>query len=292
MNETPTGRGSVARSWILYAILAVAAIILIVQAVALVTQPKSTQVAVVDTTATARPTRTETPTMTPVPATDTPTATATATNTPKPTATATEPPTATPLPVTDTPVPPTAIPATSTPVPPTAEPVTLLQEIPISNGDLGSEYIYIRYPDGATSSGMSVTGNDGHKYRLEIGFLSTAAAQSRVQEVWSWAARGGGNWRMLVTMRESIGGWMCDDDKPVCYETDDNSGNQTLQGQMYIRDWAWRSLIDSYNAGGIMGCTSNQYYNTIQKKILKHICSGCDIPTDVPVLAFRFTRLD
>jgi hypothetical protein len=297
VSETPTGRGPNTRSLILYTILALAAIIVVVQVVALVSQGGSGKVAVAEATTTAqRPTRTSTPTFTPVPATDTPVPTATATQPPEPTATPTEP-TATPLPATATPIPPTAAPAapTNTPVPPTAtaEAVTLLQQVPVNNGEYGSENIYIRYPGNSESSNMTVTGNDGHKYQIEIGFLSSPQSVSRVQEVWSWASRGGGNWRMLVTMRDSLGGWICDDDDAVCYETDDNPGNQTLQAQMYIRSSTWRSLIDSYNSGGMMGCTTNGNYNSIQKKILKHICDKCDsIPTDVPVIAFRFTRLD
>jgi hypothetical protein len=50
-------------------------------------------------------------------------------------------------------------------------------------------------------------------------------------------------------------------------------------------------LLDSYLAGGIAATTGNQYYNEIQKEIFMYLCN-CDAAPDIPMVGFKFTRVN
>ncbi|MGI6376266.1 MAG: hypothetical protein ACOX3S_09730 [Anaerolineae bacterium] len=245
----------------------------------------------------ARATRTPTPvppTPTPVPATETPV-----------------PPTATPVPPTATPVPatPTPEPATATPVPPTATaaptrppatarpptatpaPVQVLSSIELPNVEGGNGIATINYEEwGATNSEYYVTGSDGHRYRCELGFWSSPAAVQRAQDYWKWAQRGGGAWSWVIRMRYKPNWTACSSKAGVCYEGKDNSAQLQVNSEIYIKDWAWQSLLNDYLAGGWAATTRNGHYGEIQRGIFRYVIK-ID-PPDIPVIGFRFTRVD
>ena len=278
----------------LYVILALAALVVLSQIIALAFPAKENKQANLVSTATrVRPTKTFTPTATAIP----PTATATATHTPIP-PTATQvpptetlvPPTETPVPPTETPVPPTAtkIPPTPKPKPPTAvpAPVVVLDSIQVDNGEFGKEGIYVNYQDA-----IWVTANDGHRYQCELGFLSDARALAKAQEYWTWGARGGGNWKMIVLMRTKVSWNACDSDDNVCWQMSTNNGQASFQSEVYIKSHVWESLVNDYLAGGLPATQRNGYYGQVQDAVFKAVCSACGTP-DVPIIGFRFARVD
>lgn len=243
------------------------------------------------------PTRTSTPSVTPIPAT----ATATPTNTPvtptatpvppteTPTATAT--PTDTPVPATDTPVPPppTAVPPTATPVP-----VNVLNSVEVNNGEWGNNQILVRYGDDDWSTADSeiyANGSDGHRYRVDFGFWSHPDSVTRVQDYWSYAKRGGGNWKMIIRIRTDIEGWAaCGSDDSVCISPNVNDSQATLNLDLYLKQHVWDSLLNDYLAGGWQATTNNAHYGTIQDKVFRTII---DIdPPAQPCVGFAFTRVD
>jgi hypothetical protein len=277
--------------------MVLAGLVLIGQFVALLSPaeatPKASKVAAV---VEVRPTRTQTPTSTPLPPTATPvppTATPTATVVP-PTPTP-EPPTETPEPPTATPEPPTAtpVPRTATPVPPrptavppqpTAAPVSVLASIPVDNGAFGKEGIYVNYQEE-----IYVQASDGNRYRAELGFLSSPRALQRAQEWWTWGARGGGNWKMIVLMRTKVGWNHCGSKDNVCSQTSENPGQASFQVELYIKQHVWESLVNDYIRGGQAAVQGNGYYSQIQEKVFKPVCNACGTP-DVPIIGFRFSR--
>jgi len=232
------------------------------------------------------PTATSVPTATPIPPTATPTSTPTATPLP-PTPTAT--PTATPLPPTPTPVPPTP-----KPKPPTATPVpvTILNQVPINNGEWGSEYIYIRYGDKGydnTDSPIYVTGGDGHRYRAEFGFLSHPDSIAKTQEFWGYAQRGGANWKMIIRIRQKVDWIGCGSEQNICYQGHENSSQATLNDDILIKPHVWESLLNDYLAGGWTATVGNGYYQEIQKAVFDPIIG---VVPDKPCVGFKFTRVD
>jgi len=244
-----------------------------------------------------RATRTSTPTMTPVPPTDTPVPpTATPTYTPVPPTDTPVPPTATP---TETPAPPTDTPAptrvapTATPRPPTATPVSVqvLTSIELPNVEGGNGTAVVNYESwGNLNSEYYVTGNDGHRYRCEIGFLSQPEAVKRIQDYWSYAQRGGGAWSWIIRMRYKPGWMGCGSDVGVCWEGKENGAQMQVNSEIYIKDWAWQSLLNDHLAGGWAATTRNTHYAGIQRGLFKYVI---DIdPPDIPVIGFKFTRVD
>ena len=286
-----------------YVIIALACFVLLIQFGALFLPPRPKPLAATESQAMMpRPTRTKTlvpterPTKTPLPPTATPSLTLTPvppspTNTPAPptatpvppteTPVPTDTPTETPVPPTATPVPPTAVPKPPTPVPP---PVEVLSSVPVDNGELGKNAIYVN-----DASEVYVSGNDGHRYRAEIGFLSTPESLAKIQEFWGYGGRGGGNWKMIVLLRESVSWIACTSEDNVCWETSVNSGQASFMSKVYLKSHVWTSLLNDYLAGGWQATTRNGHYHDVQASIFMPICNA--VP-DIPCVGFRFTRVD
>ena len=295
------------KSRTLYIVIALAALILLVQLIALRDPRGGDKIAMEQETATRpRPTRSftpTTPTSTPIPPTNTPTRTPTATLIP-PTATAL-PPTATPLPPTATPLPPTPtpVPPTETPIPPTATripptpkpkpptatpvPVTVLDSVEIDNGEWGKDRISVKYPEE-----IWITADDGHKYRAEIGFLSTPESLGAVQEFWGYAARGSANWKMFVLLRTKVNWTTCVAKSNTCYEIRTSSSQASVTAEIFYKDHVWKSVLRDYLAGGWHAVAGNQYYYEIQASVFHPICPHCNAVPNVPVVGFKFTRVD
>ena len=290
------GRSGAARPWPL-AILLVAAAVLVFQVAMLFLPPKGGEVAQRSTvTPQPRPTRTFTATVTPIP----PTATPTHTNTPLPTATPTatplpptatpEPPTATPEPPTATPVPPTEtpVPPKPTAVPPTATPVplTILNSIEIDNGSWGKNVFQFEYYE----DDIFVTANDGHRYRIEMGWLSSDQAVAKAREFWSYAGLGSANWKGLIDVRAKAPTWIgCDSDDAICHERWMHNSQAALYSRVWIKPHVWQSLVNDYLAGGLNAMLRNGYYQRIQEAVFKPVCNA--VP-DIPVVGFVVTRAD
>lgn len=305
MAEKEPRTGSSRRSnTVLYVIVALAALVIIVQFIFMAFPRNNGQLASNEETPTLpRPTRTFTATATTVPATNTPTPLPTSTLVP-PTATPI-PPTATPVPPTETPVPPTEtpLPPTETPIPPTPTkrpppptqppptpappPLTVMETIGVNNGEWGSENIYVN-----RKSEIWISMDDGSKWRPTFGFLSSPEAAAKVQEVWGYAARGSANWKMIVTLRAEQNWTTCVSESNVCYETDINSSQASVGVQLYFQDHVWKSLVNSYLAGGVQGVTSNEYYWEIQNAIFRPMCPHCGDPPAQPCVGISFDRVN
>jgi len=279
-------------------VIVIVILILLAQLAALVWPREGIKVAEAQPTVDvfSRPTRTPTSTDTPVPPTDTPlpTATNTATLLP-PTATPTETPvpsTATPEP-TDTPIPPTPAPTRppATRVPPTATPVPaqLLERIDLDNGEWGTGWAVVNYQttDEGVEAPIVVIGDDGNRYRMEIGFLSMPESLAEVNRMWGFGGRGGASWNLIVFMRESVQWVSCPSEANVCYESKANSGQAVLTVELYFQDRVLESLLRSYLSGGMLGVTRNEYYWEIQHAVYDPICGA--VP-EKATIAIRFSR--
>jgi len=289
-------------------LVALAALVIVIQALSLAFPAERSHTASMEeATLVPRPTRTSTPTQTLPP----PTATATATMTRIP-PTATEPPptataTATGLPETPTPsatatarptntraataAPPTAVPPTPLPPTATAAPETLLTQVEINNGEWGTNAIYVRY-DGAPSEEVSdilVKGSDGGTYRAELGFLSRPSSLARIQEYWSYAARGGANWKGFVRLYDSPNWATCSAQANVCYQKDENPAQAAITSQIYIKPHVWESLLKDYMAGGMLATLGNGYYYEIQNAVFRPIIDIA--PPGEPCVVVRFVRV-
>lgn len=279
-------------------VIVIVLLILVAQAVALVWPRELAKVAESGPTVDVfgRPTRTPTATFTPLPPTDTPVPTATNTPTPlPPTQTPTDtpvPPTATPEP-TDTPVPPTPAPTRppATRVPPTNTPVpvTLLERIDLDNGEWGTGWAVINYQRGSDGADEPVTvvGDDGNRYKMEIGFLSLPESLAEVNRFWGYGGRGSASWNLIILMRRSIDWVSCSADANVCYESQTNPGQAVLTVQLYFKEHVLKSLLRDYLAGGMMQAARNEYYWEIQNAVYTPICNA--VP-DKPTIAIRFSR--
>ncbi|MHB0857618.1 MAG: hypothetical protein ACYC5M_08620 [Anaerolineae bacterium] len=292
LNPNPSSSDKTTRN----VIIGVAAIVIIVQLVFLLLSRADSKTAMAnETPLLSRATRTPTATATPVPATNTPTATETPvppTETPVP---PTETPTQTPAPPTETPIPPTrrpatAAPPTNTPLPPTATPapLSLLNSVEVDNGDFGKGFVMVKYQD---DKEFLVKHSDGHRYRVEMGFLSSPQALSRIQEFWRYAGRGSANWRGFVFLRSSVNWISCSSDTNVCQETGIDSGQAAVNVQLFPKQHVWESLIADYLAGGMQATTRNKYIPEFQSKIFKSFCN-CDVPPEFPLIGFTFMRVD
>lgn len=134
-----------------------------------------------------------------------------------------------------------------------------------------------------------VKGSDGHRYRVQMGFLSSPESLAEVQEYWSYGGRGSANWSMIILLYSEINWVSCPSGKNVCWESSVNSGQAVLTAHVYYRSAVWQSLINDYLAGGIWQETKNAYYQDIQKSIFDPICGS--VP-DYPTVGFIFTRVD
>ncbi|MCE5258074.1 MAG: hypothetical protein LLG44_03325, partial [Chloroflexi bacterium] len=198
---------------LIYVLAGCVALLAVGQLIALARTPQEPDIAMLAATGTIiLPTTTNTATST---------ATATATTTHTPTTTCTPSPTSTPLPThtplptstgTATPLPPpttTPLP-TYTPLPPaaTSAPLSVAESIKVSNGTWGERELLFRY-EGDTENGerFYITGTDGHRYLVKMGFLSSVEAAATIQEYWSLAGRGSANWGMVVLVRKQIDDW-------------------------------------------------------------------------------------
>ncbi|MBC7235439.1 MAG: hypothetical protein H5T69_06320 [Chloroflexi bacterium] len=242
-----------------------------------------------------RPTRTFTLTATPLPPTEMPTETPvppTPTFSPTVTVLPTETPTETPVPPTPTSEPPTATPVPPTPTrrpptprPPTPKPapVEILDSVPVDNGEWGKEGIYVNY-----EADIYADGSDGHRYKIELGFLSRPESLAKVQEFWGYGGRGGGNWKMIIRVRTQVNWVSCGGDKDVCWQVSTSSGQSSLMSEVYYKQHVWESLVNHHLAGGWQNVTRSPYYHEIQKSIFEPICGATP---DIPVIGFRFTRV-
>lgn len=273
-------------------ILVLASLVIIIQLVSLFVPVDGRRLAMGGGgTVTPRPTRTFTPTptlrpptatFTPIPPTPTPvppTNTPTQTNTP--TFTPTNTPTDTPVPPTNTPRPPTATPVPPTPTP---VPITVIAPVEVDNGAWGKNGIFVNY-----QGEIWVNGNDGHRYKAELGFWSHPQALAKVQEFWNYGGRGGGNWKMIILMRTSVAWVHCGSDVNVCYQVSTNSGQASFQSEVFLKQHVWESLLNDYLAGGWQAITRNGYYPEVQKAVFDPICKA--VP-DIPVIGIKFTRVD
>jgi len=280
--------------------LGVAALLVIIQLSALVfSRPERQAAVVVATTAAPRPTRTftplpptNTPSNTPIPPTNTPTWTPS----PVPPTATPLPPTETPVPPTETPVPtdtprpatpkpkpPTAVPATATPVP---APLTVLDQMELDNGQWGKGWLQVKYQDD-----MYATGSDGHRYLLELGVLSSAQAQKRIQDFWGYGGRGSANWTMTILVHEEVNWISCSSSSNICYEGATKSSQANFTAKVFYKPKVWQSLLNDYISGGLQATFRNGYYADIQKSIFKPMCN-CDAVPEFPCIGFRFTRVD
>ena len=290
-----------------YILAGIVALVVIGQLIALARPPRTPDAAMLAATGTVNhPTRASSPTST---ASPTPTATHTSTTTPTPLPTAPPPPTNTPAPapiVTDTPLPmptnttsPTRLPVPTntippylTPLPPTATPapLTVLERIDIDNGSWGKRQIIVRYEyDAGGSDQFYITGTDGYRYRVTMGFLSSPEALAKTQEYWTLGGRGSANWGMVILVRKQIADWyFCSATTNVCYNSRIDSGQAVVFSDVFLRDVVWKSLLNDYLAGGILRTTSDTYYYEIQKTIFDPICH---LTPTIPCIGFIFTRV-
>ncbi len=225
-------------------------------------------------------------TKTPLPPTNTPLP---PTETPIPPTSTPLPPTHTPIPPTNTPVPPTKTPAppTNTPVPPspTPAPVAVLSSIPVSNGAFGEGVMWVEH-----LASIFVNGPDGHRYRAELGFLSTRTAKEEIQRLWTAAGRGGANWRTRIQVRDRVAWVACTPDRHACYDNlNTDSAQATFTFQVYLRDYVWQSLLNDYLAGGWQATVQNQYYSAVQEAIFTPLSGQ---KANAPCIGFTFTRAD
>lgn len=279
-------------------VLVIIALVLVAQLVALLWPREPARVAETAPTVDvfARPTRTATATNTLPPPTDTPVPTATNTATPPP---PTEIPTETPVPPTETleptqtPIPPTAAPTRppATAVPPTATPapVSFLDRIDLDNGEWGTGWAVVNYEPGDEGAPQppTVIGDDGNRYRMEIGFLSSPEALAEINRFWGYGGRGGASWNLILLVRRNVGWISCTDEANICYESETNAGQAVLTVQLHFKERVMKSLLRSYLAGGLMGSASNEYYWEVQNAIYQPICGA--VP-DKPTIAIRFQR--
>jgi hypothetical protein len=179
-----------------------------------------------------------------------------------------------------------------TPIPPTATPVpiTILERVEIDNGSWGKRQIIMTYEyDASGSDQLFVTGGDGYRYRVTMGFLSSPEALVKIQEFWTLGGRGSANWGMIIQVRRQVADWyFCSATSNTCYNSRIDSGQAVLFTDIFLRDAVWKSLISDYLVGGILRTTSNVYYNEIQKAVFDPICNQTP---SIPCIGFSFTRV-
>jgi len=282
-------------------VLVIVALIVVAQLAALLWPREPARVAEAVPTADVfgRPTRTPTATNTPPPPTETLVPTATNTATPLPPTATPEPPTETPIPATETPEPTnTPIPATAAPtrvpataVPPTATPVAVsfLDRIDLDNGDWGTGWAVVNYDpnDEGAPEAPTVIGDDGNRYRMEIGFLSSPEALAETNRFWGYGGRGSASWNLILLVRRSVGWISCTDEANICYESVTSAGQAVLTVQLHFKERVMKSMLRSYLSGGLMGVASNEYYWELQNAVYQPICGA--VP-DKATIAVRFSR--
>lgn len=178
-------------------------------------------------------------------------------------------------------------------MPPTATPapVSFLTAVEIDNGEWGKSAIYVRY-DGAPAEDVSdilVKGADGGTYRAEMGFLSRASSLARIQEYWSYAQRGGANWKGFARLYDAVNWMNCSGQAHVCYQKDENPAQAAITSQIYIKPYVWESLLKDFLAGGMLATTGNGYYYEIQNAVFRPIIDIA--PPGEPCVVFRFVRI-
>ncbi len=310
-SQMPDVTPSTRRNTALYVIVALVALVIIIQVIFFVLpqgnnqtasiQAAPTRLPVVNTsaaTATAMatatlvpPTAIPSPTQTPLPPTATPSPLPPTNTSVPPTATETPaPPTATPTDTAlPTEVPPTPVPATPvppTPVPPTAVPLSVLNQVELDNGQWGKGWLRVQY-----KGSIDFTGSDGHRYHGELGFLNSAESLSMIQERWSWGARGSANWTMTVLVWEDIDWAACSSSKDICSQSSVSSTQANLTVDLYINERVWQGLLNQYLAGGAQATSGDEHYRKIQDSVFMPMCN-CGSSPDVPSLGFMFTRVD
>lgn len=135
-----------------------------------------------------------------------------------------------------------------------------------------------------------VNGPDGHRYRAELGFLSTPAAKEEIQRLWTAAGRGGANWRARIQVRDRVAWVACTADRHACYDNlSTDSAQAIFSFQVYLRDYVWQSLLNDHLAGGWQATVQNQYYGAVQEAIFTPLSGQ---KANAPCIGFTFTRVD
>jgi hypothetical protein len=163
--------------------------------------------------------------------------------------------------------------------------VQVLSSIPVSNGAAGQGVIWIEH-----LASIFINGADGHRYRAELGFLSSPESLAEVQRLWTAAGRGGANWRMRIQVQERVSWVACAPEASVCYDNVTTDGAQAVFSiQVHLKDHVWRSLLNDHLQRGWRATTQNQYYSAVQEAIFKPMASQ---KANVPCIGFTFTRAD
>jgi len=170
----------------------------------------------------------------------------------------------------------------ATPVP---APVEVLNKAPVDNGEWGTGWIEVTYKN----DDYYFNGNDGRRYRGEMGFLSRPESLARLQDFWSWAQRGGANWNMTVQVREKVTWIACTGDDKTCFQYHTTPAQANLFVEVFYRPEVWASLQDSDRAGGWQEVARNPYYHDIQKSVFHPII---ELVPEVPCIGFKFTPVD
>ena len=160
----------------------------------------------------------------------------------------------------------------------------ILDSVQVDNGKWGKNGIWVNY-----QTQVYVDGDDGHRYHAEFGFLSTPESLATIQEYWSYAARGGANWKMIVKIRTKHSWIGCTSEIHVCQQTSVSSGQASLMSEIYLKPHVWKMLLNDYLAGGWRAVTLNPHYHDIQAAVFNPICGA--VP-GTPCIGFKFTRAD
>ena len=160
----------------------------------------------------------------------------------------------------------------------------ILDSVQVDNGKWGKNGIWVNY-----QTQVYVDGDDGHRYHAEFGFLSTPESLATIQEYWSYAARGGGNWKMIVMIRDTVSWVSCTSEVHVCHESSVSSGQCSFMASIHLKPHVWKMLLNDYLAGGWRAVTLNPHYHDIQAAVFNPICGA--VP-GTPCIGFKFTRAD
>jgi len=171
---------------------------------------------------------------------------------------------------------------TATPVP---APVDVLNRVTVDNGEWGKGWIEVKYNKGP----YYFNGSDGRRYLGEVGFLSRPESLAKIQDIWSWAKRGGGNWNMTVLVREQVAWISCPDTAKVCFEWHTTPTQANLTTKVFYRPEVWVSLLDSDRAGGWQAVAQNAYYYDIQKSVFEPIVG---VVPEIPCVGFKFPPVE
>jgi len=168
---------------------------------------------------------------------------------------------------------------------PTAEPAPeVLNSVPVSNGEYGQNVIWIEH-----RNAIFVQGGDGHRYKAELGFLSTNEAAQGIQACWDAAGRGGANWKMRIVVRADQSWVMCTSEDPSCNDNFRVNPPDEVYEEVFFQGYVWQSLLNDYLVGGLTAATQNEYYADVQWAVFEKLC---DDALEEACLGFHFDRQD